>query len=236
MPMHHQPAYRLEWGIKLRTLADRESGYTHDLDVCATKGSEPHPNGPASSAVMQLSDTPLNQGYHLYFNTFYTSPQLMQDLSAQSTMACGTIRANQKGYPHLQNGITPRSKRGEIRWCRDQHGLSVAPPKEGMGCSPSTLTWTNFLWCGHWNALGPLMRLPFNPSPSLCSLIHVQIPPIDSRVVFFFTPPLLGDQPTFGWKACRPEVKFTQHMAPELNTYKHERKPWQQEHEICKCL
>ncbi len=45
--------------------------------------------------------------------------------------------------------------------------VPVIPPKEGRGVLPP-LSWPNFLWCGCWSALAPLMWLSFQSFPPLC--------------------------------------------------------------------
>ena len=39
------------------------------------------------------------QGYHLYFDNFYTSPSLCQQLLESGILSCGTMRVNRRGLP-----------------------------------------------------------------------------------------------------------------------------------------
>ena len=41
----------------------------------------------------------LDKGYHLYIDNWYTSIPLLKFLFNHSTLACGTIRSNRKGFP-----------------------------------------------------------------------------------------------------------------------------------------
>ena len=41
----------------------------------------------------------LYQGYHLYFDNFYTSPSLCQQLLESAILSCGTMRVNRRGLP-----------------------------------------------------------------------------------------------------------------------------------------
>ena len=41
----------------------------------------------------------LGKGFRLFIDNFYTSVELMEDLWARGTYACGTIRRNRKGLP-----------------------------------------------------------------------------------------------------------------------------------------
>ena len=57
------------------------------------------------------------QGYHLFVDNFYSSPQLFSDLYDKGKMATGTVRENRKGFPSgLANSMTKKEVRGSIRW------------------------------------------------------------------------------------------------------------------------
>ena len=38
-----------------------------------------------------------NKNYHVYFDNFFASPKLMEDLLSEGTYACSTVRINRKG-------------------------------------------------------------------------------------------------------------------------------------------
>jgi len=73
-----------KWEIKIWVLADSASGYTYDFDVY-TGGSnadeEQSQHGLGYGIVMKLAQSLFNQGYHMYFDNFYTSPQLVKNHS-----------------------------------------------------------------------------------------------------------------------------------------------------------
>ena len=41
----------------------------------------------------------LDKGHHLYFDNFYTSVNLMEELCHKYTFACGTVRRNKVSLP-----------------------------------------------------------------------------------------------------------------------------------------
>ena len=47
---------------------------------------------------MKLTSPYMNQGYRLYIDNFYTSPQLLKDLYASKVHSTGTMASNRKGY------------------------------------------------------------------------------------------------------------------------------------------
>ena len=89
-----------KWGFKLWCLCDSESGYTVNFMVYRGKEGETlSAHGLSYDVVMQLATPFLNQGYRIYMDNFYTSPQLLKDLYDKNTHATGTMASNRKGFP-----------------------------------------------------------------------------------------------------------------------------------------
>lgn len=68
-----------KWGIKPWVPADSSNGYTYDFDKytgCRNADQEPSENGLGYDVVMKLARPFANQGYHINFGNFYTSPKL----------------------------------------------------------------------------------------------------------------------------------------------------------------
>ena len=71
---------------------------------------------------MNLMNGMFRQGYHLFVDNFYSSPQLFSDLYDKGCMATGTVRENRKGFPTgLANSMTKKEVRGSIRWFRKEN-------------------------------------------------------------------------------------------------------------------
>lgn len=119
-----------KWGIKLWVLADSSNGYTVDFNVYIGKaaGQQVSQYGLAYDVVMKLIEPYLNQGYHLFFDNFYTSMQLVKDLFTSGTPSAGTIIENRVGFPAtLRNGKqwAKKLERGSMRWDRDGPCLAI---------------------------------------------------------------------------------------------------------------
>ena len=54
-------------------------------------------NGLGYSVVMELMNPFLNKNHHVYFDNFFSSPKLLEDLQNEGTYACSTVRAGRVG-------------------------------------------------------------------------------------------------------------------------------------------
>lgn len=127
-----------KWGIKLFVLADCSNGYTVDFAVYVGKASDPSAHGLSYDAVMNLVQPGfLGTGYHVYMDSFYTSPKLFADLAALKFGACGTYRENRRGCPSSRGVIARKSPRGTMRWLRQDSMVFVKwkDTKEVSVCS-----------------------------------------------------------------------------------------------------
>ncbi|XP_071337656.1 piggyBac transposable element-derived protein 4-like [Trachinotus anak] len=105
---------------KLFVLTDSSNGYTVDLNVYAGK-KLPSDQGICYDSAMSVIDRRfLGTGYHVYMDSFHTSPKLFMDLFACKFGACGTYRESRKNCPRSTvNALTKTAPRGTYRWIRD---------------------------------------------------------------------------------------------------------------------
>ena len=116
----------VKFGVKLWVLADSKKGYTFDFDIYIGKTGQTYQYGLGCDVVMKLTQLLFNQGYDIFFDNFYTSVKLVNDLFILKTSPCGTVTENHKGFPNsMKNGkIWAKKKdRGEIRWIRENSCL-----------------------------------------------------------------------------------------------------------------
>ena len=82
----------------------------------------------------------LNEGYHLYLDNFYTSPELLEHLLLYRTP--GTVKLNRTGIPCMLN-VQEWAKyhnRGDMRWVRHAPVLSL----QWIDSKPITILTTLF--------------------------------------------------------------------------------------------
>ncbi|XP_069832245.1 piggyBac transposable element-derived protein 4-like [Dendropsophus ebraccatus] len=99
------PSKRARYGVKLYKLCDSGTGYTQKFRIYEGRDSIINPpECPPTltltgKIVWELLHPFLDKGYHLYLDNFYTSVALFNCLLSRGTVACGTIRRNQKQLP-----------------------------------------------------------------------------------------------------------------------------------------
>ena len=108
-------------GFRLFVLADACNGYTVNFVVYTAKHSQRMGRKVSYDFAMSLMNRSyLGSGYHVYTDSFYTSPKLFRDLHGQRFGACGPYREHKKNCPrNTSNALNKSSDRGAIRWIRD---------------------------------------------------------------------------------------------------------------------
>ena len=87
------------FGPKLWILADI-SGYSYKIAFYQGKNNTAvSRKGLGFDVTIDLTTELRGKGYHVFTDSFYTSPQLFNDLFDEKTVATGTIRSNRRGFP-----------------------------------------------------------------------------------------------------------------------------------------
>lgn len=110
-----------KFGFKLWVLAESGTGYTLDMNVYTGRRDGASEHGLSYDVVMKLIRDLKNQGYILYTDSFYTSPELARDLVAIGILTCGTVRENRRGFSDILKDKTwsKTARRGDMRWVRE---------------------------------------------------------------------------------------------------------------------
>lgn len=111
-------------------VADSANGYTCDFVIYIGKNNneQPSENGLGYDVVRKLVNNFVNQGYHIYFDNFSTSPKLVADLFSLGLPSCGTAAENRKSFPDsMKKGKewARRKERGTMRWDREGEVLPL---------------------------------------------------------------------------------------------------------------
>ena len=98
------PLKPIKRGFKVWVRADSRNGYVCDLDVYT--GKEDSVERHLGAKVVKKLCRPLEGGrYHIYFDNFFSTLDLFDDLLQDSLYACGTFRKDRKGIPAAISGV-----------------------------------------------------------------------------------------------------------------------------------
>ncbi len=94
------PIKPVEHGFKVWVRADSWNGYVLDFEVYTGK-EESAEVALGSKFVKKLSRSLVGRRYHLYFESFFSSIPLLDDLLKDNLYACATFRKDRKGIPNI---------------------------------------------------------------------------------------------------------------------------------------
>lgn len=86
-------------GIKVWVLADSHNGYFWRFEVYTGKQGDKVQKGLGAQVVKSLTQELKGKNFHVYFDNFFNSFDLLNDLVLDNIYACGTARSNRKGFP-----------------------------------------------------------------------------------------------------------------------------------------
>ncbi|XP_040071110.1 piggyBac transposable element-derived protein 4-like [Ixodes scapularis] len=94
-----QPTKSIKREYKVWARADSKSGYLLRFEVYEGKNAKrPANNTLGEHVVLSLSEG-MEPGSQLYFDNYFTSTRLMEDLAERAILAVGTVRTNRKDLP-----------------------------------------------------------------------------------------------------------------------------------------
>ena len=133
----YNPAKLNRFAIKTYQVCEASSGYCVAFDVYTGTDRSWSINASQDNVAVTtrtVLDTLnkancLGQGYHVYMDNYYNSPELCEELSRKKTGVCGTIKANRKGLPkaitrNLKN-LKKKKNKGECIWHRKSNMLAL---------------------------------------------------------------------------------------------------------------
>jgi hypothetical protein len=116
----YNPNKPAKFHIKLFQIAEAKSGYVLGFNIYTGKDSCLDENISLDPVVTTTTKTVLtlaskcnvlDKGHTIYFDNYYTSPELLEELLYRDTLCCGTVRSNRKGLP--KSVTSAKLKKGE---------------------------------------------------------------------------------------------------------------------------
>ena len=113
----YMPKKPTKWGIKVWMLAESKTGYVSNFDVYLGKAppSDQAELGMVTRVVLNISRPFHNSNRHLYFDNFFNSTELLEELLKVGTYGCGTLRANRYPRPYKVGRSCIKLRPGEIK-------------------------------------------------------------------------------------------------------------------------
>ncbi|UYV65720.1 hypothetical protein LAZ67_3005233 [Cordylochernes scorpioides] len=112
-----------KYDIKIFQICEAVSGYAYNLDIYTGKDPEQPEHNSIPNLVDRLAKRFYGQGYHIYFDRWFSSPELFDKLWEKKTLAVGTVMPSRKTMPKTE--FSQKLKRGEIIKMRRKHLLAI---------------------------------------------------------------------------------------------------------------
>ena len=95
----YNPMKPIKRGIKVWVLSDSHNGYFSKFQVYTGKEGNRVEHGLGERVVKTLTAELQGKHHHAFFDNFFTSVKLVEDLLANGVYSCGTARKDRKGFP-----------------------------------------------------------------------------------------------------------------------------------------
>lgn len=111
----YMPKKPIKWGIKVWTIADSRNGYVSNFAVYLGKASaDPtQEHGLTTQVVLQMSKPFQESRRHLYFDNYFNSEVVVEELLKVGLYACGTLNAKLYPKPLKSGRKSVKLKKGE---------------------------------------------------------------------------------------------------------------------------
>lgn len=112
---------KIKHGYKVWCIADSSTGYLCKFKIYQGKQQErPNNRTLGEHVVLSLSEGIVTPGDQLFFDNFFSSTTLLQQLHDKFILACGTYRTNRKDLP-AELKVNNELDRGEFIWRRKKN-------------------------------------------------------------------------------------------------------------------
>ena len=98
------PAKPTKYNITVWEACDARNGFCFNFDVYLCRPTGPRGMKAQESAlgkktVLKLTEKLRDKHNHVYFDNYFTSVELLEELLQRETFGCGTVRSNRKELP-----------------------------------------------------------------------------------------------------------------------------------------
>ena len=119
----YMPAKPTKLGVKVWELCESKSGYCLNFDVYIGRVEGRQSEfGLGHGVVMNMMQPYFDKQHHVYFDRFFASPKLTNDLEQRGTYSCSTVMLNRRGLPAGAKK-TKLKQRGEVEFKQKGNAL-----------------------------------------------------------------------------------------------------------------
>lgn len=115
----YMPMKPIKRGYKMWVRAD-QSGFVSEFQIYTGKTDDATEKELGARVVRDLTRAIVGKNHRVYFDNYFSSIKLMQQLLKEKVYACGTIRKNRKGEP---KDLKQNMVRGETDWRITKDGI-----------------------------------------------------------------------------------------------------------------
>lgn len=121
------PNKPIKRGYKVWVLADK-TGYMLKFEIYTGKKHDKVEKHLGERVVKNLVQDMSGKSHRVYFDNYFTSTSLLEDLKDKEIYACGTVNPTRKNLPALKED--KNMKRGDYDWATSDTGLSMMKWKD----------------------------------------------------------------------------------------------------------
>ena len=124
-------------GIKVWVLGDGHNGYFHKFQIYSGKEGTQKVN--LGARVVKTLTNHLRGKFHLiFFNNFFTSLKLLEDLEVDGLHGCGTVRKHRIGFPPTLKTLKLTSRYNTFKYYNSSGHSSLLQTTVQL-CPPQTV-------------------------------------------------------------------------------------------------
>lgn len=111
----YMPKKPIKREIKMWCRADSKSGYLSDFDIYVGRSGKETEQNLGYAVVTRLCQAIYGRWHTVYFDNFFTSLSLVEELFCNKTMSCGTVRSGRRNFPKelFDKAVTKNMNRGD---------------------------------------------------------------------------------------------------------------------------
>ena len=112
----YMPAKPTKYGIKVWVRADSHNGYANEFQVYVGRpAGQKHEVGLGKKVILTLTEKLAGKNNHVYFDRYFNSVDLHEELLKRKLFGCGTVKRMVKDLPKQMSNRKPKKGEAPVR-------------------------------------------------------------------------------------------------------------------------